>query len=718
MNPAGDAALSEPRLINFPRQAHRMYRRDLLRPVRFTLLCLAGTTAPGLAAAPGDDAAATIVVTGRGLAESPSDAVYDIVTIDRDRLANAPSNRMEDVLGDVPGFQLFRRSDSSSANPTSQGATLRALGGNASSRALLLFDGVPQSDPFGGWITWPAFDPRRLGRVRVVRGGGSGVAGPGALSGTIEMESAAPDDLEGVRAGIDHGSRDSVDAFAGVGVHVGEGFVSLSGAYARGDGFVPIVAAQRGPADRPAPYRQGTLALRAITPIGADLELQANVDAFDDRRERGTAFSAVETKGTDASLRLVGGGALPFSLLAYVQTRQFYNSFASVNDGRTAATQVAEQYNVPSTGLGARGEIRPLTGPVELRLGADWRETEGRTQERFSFVDGAGTRGRVAGGRTDTYGALAELTATAGAITLTGGGRIDRWEIAPGFLRERMLGTGAPLTDTVFPSRGGWEPTGRAGLAWRASEMLTLRAAAYRGWRLPTLNELYRPFRAGPDATAANADLSPERLDGVEAGVDLHPLPHLRFGATLFANRLNDAIANITLGEGPGTFPEVGFVGASGTFSQRGNLGAVTSRGVEVDATYDLGRWHLSAGYSFADAGVKADGPAMPLDGLRPAQTPRHSAVATIAWADPGGAYASVTARYVGNQYEDDRNTQRIPDALTFDAVARWPIGRRLSIALRGENLANARVVAGIAGDDLIERANPRTLWIGLRWQG
>ncbi len=30
-----------------------------------------------------------------------------------------------------------------------------------------------------------------------------------------------------------------------------------------------------------------------------------------------------------------------------------------------------------------------------------------------------------------------------------------------------------------------------------------LRAAAYRGWRLPTLNELYRPFRAGADATAA-----------------------------------------------------------------------------------------------------------------------------------------------------------------------------------------------------------------------
>ena len=104
------------------------------------------------------------------------------MTIGRDRLTASASNRLEDVLRDVPGFHQFRRSDARSANPTSQGATLRALGGNASSRALLILDGVPQSDPFGGWIALPAFDPRRLGEVRVVRGGGTGANGPGGRS--------------------------------------------------------------------------------------------------------------------------------------------------------------------------------------------------------------------------------------------------------------------------------------------------------------------------------------------------------------------------------------------------------------------------------------------------------------------------------------------------------------------------------------------------------
>jgi outer membrane cobalamin receptor len=185
-----------------------------------------------------------IVVTGRGLEPGLGESVYDSQVIDRERLTGSASGRLEDILRDVPGFQLFRRSDARSANPTSQGATLRALGGNASSRALLVLDGVPQSDPFGGWINWPAYDPESLRAVRVVRGGGSGANGAGALAGTIELFSAGPAELRGLGAEVAIGSRDSVDARAAAGADLGGGFASISGHFARGDGFVPIVKEQ------------------------------------------------------------------------------------------------------------------------------------------------------------------------------------------------------------------------------------------------------------------------------------------------------------------------------------------------------------------------------------------------------------------------------------------------------------------------------------------
>ena len=683
---------------------------------RFLTLAAAAAATPAAAQSTSPDDL-EIVVTGRGLDVAPGETVYDSLVLDRDRLAHSPSNRLEDLLRDIPGFQQFRRSDARSANPTSQGATLRALGGNASSRALLILDGVPQSDPFGGWISWPAYDPRRLGEIRVVRGGGTGANGPGALAGTIELSSAAPDQLAGYSARLAYGSRDSLDGFVGVGVPLGAGFLTVSGAWAEGDGFVPVIAAQRGPADRPSPYSQGSLAVRGGAPIGATLEIQANVSAFTDSRERGTALSDIDTQGADASIRIVGRGALPFSALAYVQVRDFSNLFASAVAGRTSANPTLNQYSVPSTGLGARVELRPRLGAAGLRLGADWRETVGRTQELYQFVAGEPQRGRAAGGRTRTIGAFAEADVETGPFVLSAGGRLDRWWIGDGELRERLLATQAVVTDTRFPDRGGWEATGRAGASWRPSDRLTVRAAAYLGWRLPTLNELFRPFRVGADATAANAALAPERLEGAEAGLSFEPVPGLRLGTTLFANRLEQAIANVTLGQGPGSFPGVGFVGAGGQFRQRRNVDAVVSRGIELDGEFSRGPWRLAAGYAFADAEVEASGTALPLDGLRPAQAPRHSAAATLSWRR-SGRLASVTARYAGSQYEDDLNETRIPDALTFDAIAVVPLTAGLSIEARGENLTDERVVAGISGAGIVERATPRTLWIGIRWEG
>ena len=678
---------------------------------RLVLLSLLLAASPALAQQQEDE----IVVTGQGLDAGLGDEVYNVVEIDRDRLASSASHRLEELLRDVPGFQLFRRSDARSANPTSQGATLRALGGNASSRALLILDGVPQTDPFGGWVSWPAFDPRRLGGVRVVRGGGSGANGPGALAGTIELASAAPADLARTSASLSYGSRDGVDAFAGLGIDAGGGFLSVSAAFARGDGFVPVIEEQRGPADRAAPYRQASAAVRAVAPLGRTVELQASGLLFDDRRERGTALSEIRSEGADAALRLVGGR---WSALLYVQTRDFYTSFAAVDAARTAATRTAEQYAVPATGLGGRFEVRPRLDDVELRLGGDWRATSGRTEERFQFVAGEGRRGRVAGGRSATMGAFAEAAWRSGALTLTVGGRLDRWSIADGFLREQVFATGAILTDAAFANRRGWEPTGRAGIAFTPAEPLTLRAAAYLGWRLPTLNELYRPFRLGPDAIAANAALAPERLRGIEAGAEYRPLPALRIGVTVLANRLDGAIANVTLGEGPGVFPGVGFVAGGGEYRQRRNLDAIAVHGLELDARLQSGRWSLSGGYSFADSRMRASGPALPLDGLRPAQTPRHSFSATLAWSREDGAAASLAGRWTGAQYEDDLNRQSIPSAFTLDAAAALPLTRRVAIEARAENLANERVIAGITGAGIVERATPRTLWLGLRWRG
>ena len=675
------------------------------------VLLLAGTVAAPATAQEAED----IVVRGRGLAPRPGDKAASVVTIDARRIADNASNRLESVLADVAGLQQFRRADSRSANPTSQGISLRGIGGNASSRALLILDGVPQADPFGGWVPFPAYATDRIGQIRVTRGGGSGYFGPGALAGTVEIESAGPRDQPAFAADLAYGSRNSVDASASALLDRAAGFATLSAAYARGDGFTPTIAGQRGPADRPAPYEQFSAAARTVVTLAPATELQASVSGFTDTRERGTAFTRNRSEGDDASLRVVGRGALGWSALAYLQTRAFASQFASVDAARRTATQTLDQYNTPATGIGGRIELAPRLGSgSDLRLGADVRRVDGRTQEAYTYVAGLPTRRRVAGGAALTYGVFGDASLTHGPLTFTLGGRVDRWELNDGRLRESTLATGAALTSSDFADRRGTEWTGRAGAAWTIAAPLTLRASGYRGWRLPTLNELYRPFRVGADAVAANAALAPERLTGIDGGVTLVPGGGVTLTGTVFWNRLDGAIANVTAGRGPGTFPGVGFVAAGGTYRVRQNLDAIRSTGLELDARWDHGPWFAQASWSHVDPRVRASAAAAALDDLRPAQTPRDLVSTALGWRR-GAAALSATLRHGAAQFEDDQNTRRLAPATTLDGYAALPLTPRIAIEARAENVFDARVEAGISGANIVERATPRTLWLGLR---
>jgi outer membrane receptor protein involved in Fe transport len=662
-------------------------------------------------ALPPEPPQAAIIVTGRALPEAKAERIYAVERIGRRQIEQSPSHQLDQLLKDIPGVQLFRRSDARSGHPTSQGVTLRALGGNASSRALLVLDGVPQSDPFGGWVNWPAYDPDDLAGIRVVRGGGSVANGPGSLAGTIDMTSRAD---SGVSGEIDGGSRQSLDAHARVGLIAGSSIISLSGQGGRSDGFVPITEETRGPADERARYREWSGRARWIAPVGSTTELQANLSGFHDWRTRGTDFTENRTNGADASLRLVGRGAWQWSALAYWQWRNLMSSFANVSPGRLVATRVSLQDSVPSHGLGGSFELRPpMPSGIELRIGADLRRTTGESRELFSYVAGNPTRRRLAGGETFTEGAFAEATADLGGVTLTGGARMDHWSVSDGHLVERMLIDGSQIRDEQYPSRDGWRPTARGGILAPLGGGFSFRSAAYLGWRMPTLNELFRPFRAGLDATAANPDLDPERLWGAEAGVDYARGP-VRLSLTGFVNRLKDAIANVTLGQGPAVFPGVGFVAAGGTYRQRQNVDSVKVHGVEGSAVWTSGPWALGAGLSLTHARMDGSGAGAFLDGLRPAQTPRFAGTLSASW-QRGAKGAEIVVRRVGAQFEDDLNSRTLKGATTFDASASWPITRRLQVIARGENLTNKLVMAGIGGDGSIERATPRTLWIGVR---
>ncbi len=638
-----------------------------------------------------------IIVTGKGLPQLPSTQAYASSEIERDAIVAAPSGRIEDVLQGVAGFQQFRRSDSRSSNPSAQGVTLRALGGNASSRALVLLDGVPMVDPFFGYIPLSAIAPEQLANIRVTRGGGSGPFGAGALAGTIELDSADAGMLGPMSGSLLANDRGETEASATLTQALGAGFGVISGRWDRGQGFFTTPLDQRVPATARAAFDSWSVGARAVAPLGGALALQARVMAFRDERTLRFVGADSMSEGQDASLRLVGYGKWQFDALAYVQARNFSNIVIH----STRFTRVLDQRNTPSTGLGGKLELRPPVGPSHnVRLGMDYRRSDGELQEEaYNAFSGALNERRRAGGKNSDLGLYVEDDWSIGALIVTGGLRGDRTSITDGFYRA-VDASGVLVGETPGSDRRDWSLSWRAGLAWRASDALHLRTAAYTGLRLPTLNELYRPFVVFPVVTQANADLRNERLKGFEAGLDWTLADSVRLSLTLFDNQVEHAIANVTLAQ---------------NLRQRQNLPAINAQGIEASLAAAAGQWSFDGSLGFTDASIAGSGASKGLDGNRPPQVPRWAGSATLTWKPAANWALAATLRHTGMQYEDDLETDRLAPATTLGAFARIPITNQFAIVLRGENLTGEKIITRNSGGT-VDLGAPRTFWAGVRY--
>ncbi|MEC8771724.1 MAG: TonB-dependent receptor, partial [Pseudomonadota bacterium] len=400
--------------------------------------------------------------------------------------------------------------------------------------------------------------------------------------------------------------------------------------------------------------------------------------------------------GQDASLRLVGRGEWEFDALAYLQARNFTNVVVS----STRFVPVLDQRNTPATGLGGKLELRPPVGDAHvLRVGMDFRRAEGELFETaISAFSGNITARRNAGGTNTDLGLFVEDDWSLGRLVLTLGARLDRWTIRDGFYTERDA-SGELLSTDSFADRAGWDVSFRGGVLYRANDVVALRAAAYSGLRLPTLNELYRPFVVFPVVTQANAALENERLEGFEAGIELTPNPAVALSLTAFDNRVKNAVANVTVAE---------------NLRQRRNIDAIQSRGLEASVSATLGAFSLDASAVWTDAEAKGSGFAAALDGNRPSQTPRFTGGATLSWTPADDWLLSATVRHVGAQFEDDLESNVLPAATTLDAFVQVPMTPDIALVLRGENLTDETIVTRNQSGS-IDLGVSRTVWAGVK---
>ncbi|MFM9080054.1 MAG: TonB-dependent receptor, partial [Opitutaceae bacterium] len=311
-----------------------------------------------LAAAEAAPAVLKEVVVSAARAPQPAEhAAATVRVLTADDLARGPAATLDGALRAIPAFGLFRRADSLAANPTAQGVSLRGLGPSGASRSLVLLDGVPLNDPFGGWVAWTTLPRDGAWRAEIVPGGGATAWGNAALGGVV-LFLTAPDAFSPLQANTptarlsaSAGSFGTREAEFSATTPDGGGEARLLGRDFSTDGYTWVAPERRGSLDPPAWSRHRWLAAGwRRAPGEANIGVAVNARAFDETRGNGPPSTRNRSREHFASVALGGrpDAAFGWDAVAYAQDQTFASTFSSVNAARSAETPASDERTVAS----------------------------------------------------------------------------------------------------------------------------------------------------------------------------------------------------------------------------------------------------------------------------------------------------------------------------------------------------------------------------------
>lgn len=625
-----------------------------------------------------------------------------ISVLNRKELTATAAPTLDDALRQVPGFSIFRRASSRNANPTTQGVSLRGVGSSGASRSIVLFDGVPLNDPFGGWVQWNRISPIAVETIEILRGGASSLYGNSSLSGAIALEPRILSDDFVFSGEIFGGTEKTFSGSALAGGKYKNWFGDVSGGHFQTRGLIPVEEASRGPIDSFAGARSSNISARAGRDIGAVGSIFFRTTYFGEARTNGTSAQINRTH----SRQFVAGGniaptrsVLRFDWRAYGGTQVYDQTFSAVRPDR-ATENLTRIQRSPSQNVGFSIQASTVVGRHSLVGGSEGREVRGASNE-IGFANGNPTSQLGAGGRERNIGVFLKDVITLGErLTLSGSIRSDSWRNFRALSATQILSSGA-ITSITFPDRDESAFSPQISLQFRVNNIIAFNASVSKSFRSPTLNELYRGFRVGNVVTNANANLRAERATNFEAGSAVK-FKQVSFRATGFLTRIDGAISNVTISATPNLITR-----------QRQNAGQTRTIGFEFDAETKIDRLELKAGYLFADSMIERFPSNPTLIGKQSPQVPRHQATFQARFSIQDWIL-SAQARASGEQFDDDLNQFRLEPYLQLDLFASKRFSESLTIFGAVENLFNSRYSVGRTPIRTVSSGTSAR--VGVRW--
>jgi outer membrane receptor protein involved in Fe transport len=630
-------------------------------------------------------AAEEVTVTANRTSTRVIDTPTSVVVLSPQDIAATAALTTDDKLHQVAGFSLFRRTDSRTSNPTTQGVSLRGLGASGASRALVLADGFPLNDPFGGWVYWDRIPGAEIASMEVASGGASHLYGCDALGGVVNVL-REPVDRNAFTLETSYGNENTPE-LSFTGSHTTGNWAGLlSGELFRSDGYIDVPLSLRGQVDTPVASKHASGEAQVERKFGQNASVFARGSLLGEERQNGTPLTPNRTtiRELDLGANWNSQSLGAFTFRSYVGRQVLNQNFSAIATDRNSETLTREQ-RVPAQQVGFSAQwTRSLGARQNLVAGAEEWNVHGESDE-IGFTKGLPNSRLDAGGRENNWGAYGEdMISLTRTTLLTLSGRVDRWLNFHAFSAKLPLnGPGGTVTPFSDRSESFFSP--RLALLQRVSSKLSLSGSAYRSFRAPTLNELYRSFRVGNIVTQANDQLLAERLTGAEAGAIVTGWDQrFMLRGNVFWSDVTRPIANVTLSVTPELITR-----------QRQNLGRTRSRGVEIEADERLSSSiTLSGAYEYTDATVTSFSANPALVGLWIPQVPHQQFTLQARYVKPY-ILVGIQGRYVGNQFDDDQNLLPLERFFVLDAIISHPLRPGVELFVAGENLLDQQYQIG-----------------------
>lgn len=598
-----------------------------------------------------------VVITAHKSARKQSETGKVVTVIGRDQLERSGGRQLGDVLNTVAGVTIIGSNNAPGTNLTS------SIRGASAGNTLILLDGIPVSDPsvISNYFDLNFISIDQVERIEILKGGQSTLYGSDAVAGVINIitRKNGKTPLK-ARAGLAGGSYGTFKQDLGVNgqykrlnysigyTHLGsKGFSSATDS--TGDKGFDRDGMNQHASQLQLGYQLSTRWRLQV--MGRFNQYRADLDAGGFTDERDYIVNNKQAQGGMGLVYQHEKGSLQINYnFNYVERRYTddssyrSNSFVDFSrSGYIGRTHFAEAYHT----------LR--WKQWELLTGFDFR-----AHNTYQYYYSEGPFGPYESGpwtaAMEQYSPYASLLfKTTGGFQAELGGRLN--------IHSEY---GSNFTFNLNPS-------------YRLNATSQVFANLYTAFKAPTLYQLFDPF-------AGNTALEPEKGLIAETGISFMPVQKLDLRVVGFWRQSNNTIQYITV-------DPVNFI------SRYQNISEQTNYGVELEGSYQAGKWTIRGNYTYTDGRTQS-----PYDGTGAAlgkdssyfnlyRIPRHALNLQVGYAFSSRLFVNLQNHTISDREEFIYGSTplTLKGYTLVDLYGEYRIKEKLKLFIDLRNITNTR---------------------------